>query len=112
MNRPYLVQLSNKTEVQIDADELPLITEGIKTSSPILLRSGIINPSFIVCIIKDEERMGNFMSGIPGAYGSDEYNIERTRRRAEGPTQLKDIFARSPLSIEKPKFDTLPGSVS
>lgn len=103
MNRPFLVQLSNKTEVQIDSDELMLITEGIRTASPILLRRGIINPSFIVCVIPDEERMNNFMQGIPGIQGGEEYLAERARRRAEGPTKLKDIFKESPLGIEQPK---------
>jgi hypothetical protein len=111
MNLPYIVQLSNKTEVRVDADELALIAEGIKTASPIRLRKGIINPSFIVCVVEDQERMSEFMSGIPGAQGSEEYTEERARRRASGPTHLKDIFANSPLSIEKPKLDTLPGSV-
>ena len=97
-NYPYLVQLSNKTEVQADIEELKLITDGIKTGSPIKLKRGIINPSFIVAIVPDMERWKTRFDDIMGGISSEEYKLEHDKRHAKGCTPLKDIFANSPLS--------------
>ncbi len=98
-NRPFIVQLSNKTEVQIDSDELQKITEGIRTSSPVRLKLGIINPNFIVAVIPDRERWREHMSSIPGIYGSEEWEAEKTRRGAAGCKPLKDIFSDTTLAL-------------
>lgn len=109
MNKPYIVQLSNKTEVQIDSNELTLIADGIKSGSPIRLKRGIINPSFIVCVVPDMKRYEAMFEFIPGVYGSEEYNAEKERRRAKGCAPLKDIFNESPLmKLSTPTPPTSP----
>lgn len=100
-NRPYIVQLSNKTDVQIDSDELEKITEGIRTASPIRLKKGIINPSFIIAVIPDRKRWEDHMSMIPGIQGSEEWEAERSNRRAKGCTPLHDIFCDTPLALKQ-----------
>lgn len=103
MNKPYKVQLSNKTEVQIDGEELALIAEGIKKGSPIRVKRGIINPSFIVCVVGDTERWESLMGSIMGAHGSDEWKAEAEKRRVRGCVPLKDIFEDSPLQLNSGK---------
>ena len=52
----YFVQLSNKTEVPIDEDELQNVLTGIQSGSPVKVRQGIFNPSFFVAIVEDYSR--------------------------------------------------------
>lgn len=101
INRPYIVQLSNKTEVKIDSEELDRVVDGISTSSPIRLKQGIVNPSFIIAIVPDVERWRERIGTIVGAHGSDEYNAEYQRRTANGCTPLKDLF-EDRLPIQSP----------
>ncbi len=60
----YLVEMSNKTKIQIDVEELPQILEAIKNGSIVKVRQGFFNPAFFVDIIKDEERTYSIERGI------------------------------------------------
>lgn len=53
----YLIELSNKRNISIDAEELPKVLEGIKSGNPVIVKQGIFNPSFFVSIVKDEKRI-------------------------------------------------------
>lgn len=62
----YLVQLSNKTKIPIDEDELQNVLAGIQAGNPVKVRQGIFNPSFFVTIVEDEDRqpINHFTDGL------------------------------------------------
>ena len=53
----YIVELSNRTKISIEVDELPNVLQGIKSGMPVIVRQGIFNPSFFVSIVEDKERL-------------------------------------------------------
>lgn len=56
----YIVKLSDKSEVKIEADEVDIVVAGIKSGNPVKVRQGIFNPSYFVCLIHDEDRMRRY----------------------------------------------------
>lgn len=55
----YLVELNNRTKIQIDEDELMKVMNSIDSGSSVFLKKGIIaNPNHIVDIVLDTERIG------------------------------------------------------
>lgn len=54
----YKIYLSNKTNIQIDRDELETVTNAIQSGVKFFkVKSGIINPSYIVSIEPDYDRL-------------------------------------------------------
>ena len=84
----YLVELSNKTKIQIDPDELSKVLEGIKSGMPVIVRQGIFNPSFFVSIVKDEKRITEILESNE----RDRFNIEHGNSKPKQLRPLSDIF--------------------
>lgn len=97
MKKGYIIQLSNKAEVQIDADELNVVIQGIKNGGMIRVKQGLVNPSFIVTIVVDQKRINNFLDDTKY---DDEVSQER---RKQGLEPLKDIFAEVLPKLEVKK---------
>lgn len=54
----YKIHLSNKSSIQIDREELETVTNAIQSGVKFFkIKSGIINPSYIVCIEPDYDRL-------------------------------------------------------
>ncbi len=68
----YIIQLSNKTEVEIDEVDFKKFTANSASGSLIKLKRGIINPSFVVAIIPSEvkakRRVEGFIDPLTGNY--------------------------------------------
>lgn len=56
----YLLKTS-KSEIPIDADEIPKIMTGLQKGVITMLRQGIFNPSFFDSIVFDEKLHKNFL---------------------------------------------------
>ncbi len=95
----YLVELSNKTKIQIDPNELPRVLEGIKSGNPVIVRQGIFNPSFFVDIVQDEKRITEVMEDNK----LRKFAIEQGMEKPVQLKPLKDIFEESKHLLEKPK---------
>lgn len=98
----YKVILSTKTEVKCDKNEIQRVIEGIKDGGIIKLKQGLINPSFIVAVIEDEERRTRFVEEVNSIAQHNHQDREyhggtNQRRLPEGIKSLKDIFAGTPL---------------
>jgi hypothetical protein len=89
-NKPYKIIMSRGDHIQIDADELPNVLKGIVEKNPVIVRRGIINPSFYVSIVKDEERWRNFKENT-------KYDKQL---RIAGVPQLKDMFKDTVLKLK------------
>lgn len=95
----YLVELSNKTKIQIDPDELPKVVEGIKSGNPVVVRQGIFNPSFFVSIVHDEQRITQILEFNE----TIRFQISQGTAKPDKLEPLSDIFAemRDKLLLEK-----------
>lgn len=97
--KAYIAKMSNGVEVKIDPDEIGKVYEAVKTNNFARVRQGIINPSFLIAIIYDEERIRNVIELEKEVKNHNKYS-ER-KKVFEGMVQLKDIFERIPY-LPKP----------
>lgn len=51
----YIIQLSNKTNIEIDQDDFEKIKRESATGNFIQVKKGIVNPSFIIAIVPLEK---------------------------------------------------------
>lgn len=65
MIQKYIIRLSDKTEIRLDEDELPLVIQGIQAGKPVKVRQGIFNPSFYVAVVLDRERIKEYLEKNP-----------------------------------------------
>lgn len=80
------MKLSNGADVAIDADEVNKLMLGVSRGSVIRFRQGIVNPSFVVAVVPDKERIRTFMDDT-------KYQDENTQaKRLRGLEPLRDIF--------------------
>ena len=84
----YLIKLSNKTDIQIDEDEVEIVLQGITTGKAVKVRQGIFNPSFYIAIIEDLERVGKYQEAL----NSWERTVNRIEENKPRLGELKDIF--------------------
>ena len=87
MIQKYIIHLSNKSEVQIDEDEVEIVVESIKTGKIGRVRQGIFNPSFFVSLTMDDKRYEQYKSDNQYRGGANQQPLDN---RTLAP--LKDIF--------------------
>lgn len=83
----YLCYLSSGAKIQVDEDEVPKLLEGINKGKVVLVRQGIINPSYFVALERDRERIERFL---------EDTKYDKPKR-LRGMEQLSNIFADTPL---------------
>lgn len=98
MEKPkaFIVKMSVKNlDVQIDADEVQRVVDGIISGQPIKVKRGIVNPSFYVGIVEDVDRIKGYMDEVNRIVANnknyDTYKIGHKEALPEF-TKLKDIF--------------------
>lgn len=100
----YRVILSTKTEVKCDQNEVQRIVEGIGTGAIIKLKQGLINPSFIVAVVEDDERRKDYVEDLQTAAkrNRDDVQFEGGKNQKSLPVlrPLRDIFAGTPLKAQ------------
>lgn len=101
-NKCFKVILSTKTEIKCDKDEIKRVIEGIGSGGIIKVKQGLINPSFIVAVIEDEERRIKFVEEVNDIVRHNQQDIDyhggkNQRRLPSGMKSLKDIFAGTQL---------------
>lgn len=105
--KAYIVELSNKSTIQADVDEVEKIMTGIETGNPVQLRQGIFNPSFFVAITPDEDRISIYKKDLLLANKHNDrdrlYEGGNDQKELPKPTLLKDIFNDTPLQISGKK---------
>ena len=60
MQPPLVVTLSGGVKLQVDADELPKLLEGIQSGGVVKVRQGVFNPSYFISITEDSKRVEQF----------------------------------------------------
>jgi len=87
----YLVELSTKRTIQIDEEELQIVIKAIQSGQQALLKQGMFNPSFYVCIVKDEKRIFEIIEDN----NRNRFNIGQGTAKPRQLKPLEDIFAGS-----------------
>ena len=110
----YKICLSNKSELKIDREELETVTKGMEDGARLIkVKSGIFNPSFIVCIEPDYNRLEGLkaLDKLPdmfdriGHMASVEEIAERVRlNSAEEEKPLSKDEMKEKLTRFKPDF--------
>ena len=74
MERPkaFLIELSNKSSLRVDEDELAKVFAGITSGDPVVVRQGLFNPSFFVDIREDRERIDGYLKLTEEIYRKNE----------------------------------------
>lgn len=100
IKKSFVIELSTKTVVRCDPDEIPKLMEAMRKGLPVLLKQGLVNPSYIVAVREDEERRIKFLDDTK--YPQD------SQRRSRGLEPLRNIFSETPLMLEKTAPKQLP----
>ena len=90
----YKAVMSNGPEISIDPSELEGVMRGAASGRFIQVRQGLINPSFLISIVEDRERVVKFF---------EDTKHDPPAVREAGMKPLKDIFAKKLQTIAAPK---------
>lgn len=96
--KAYKAVMSRGDDIKLDAQEIPLVLEQAPLGRLIRVRQGLINPSYLISIVADTDRLERFYDDI-------KYRSDDERRNAK-MKPLKDIFADLPLRIGAPQPKT------
>lgn len=87
--KAYLVNLSKGEPVQIDEEELAKVVQALQAGSIAILKQGIINPSYVISITPDTQRIREWLEDV------NKYNDEEKRKNGIAP--LKELISRSEI---------------
>lgn len=92
MNKAYKLMLSNGVQIKADEDELDKVKEAIKTGSWGKVRQGMFNPSFLISIVEDTDRLEQLESANEKLENSKRLHPEKAFPESIKFKPLKDIF--------------------
>lgn len=108
MTKAYVVELSTKSEVRIDQDEVDKVMGAIAEGSVVAVRKGVINPSYIVGIHIDEDRMRDWARECGYTDGSGPAALGRGLKPLQSIFEGTHIGAMVEASREKKGFLSAP----
>ena len=93
----YLAIMSKGDPIPVDQEELDGIAHGMGKGDVIIVKRGMINPSYLVSVVEDKKRLAEFRKEC--SYNSREANgkTQGENRFAKGLTPLKPIFKEDSL---------------
>lgn len=89
--KAYVARLANDGYVKIDQDEILKVAKAMDEKRTVILRNGIINPSYCIGIMEDRERVREWHDDCNR--GFDQGN----RAKEEGMKPLRNIFEGTEL---------------
>jgi len=103
--------MSKGNPIQIDGDEVEKVLRAISNGSVAKVRQGIINPSFFVNIVLDEDRTREFRRAVNDAIEHNRrdlsYNGGNHQKAIPTARPLKDIFEGVTLNLSQNQQNTL-----
>lgn len=94
LTKAYTVRMSNDSYIRLDEDEIEKVLEGANKGSLVIVRNGVINPSFIVGIMQDRDRMREWMDECAHGFGQGD------EAKARGIRPLANIFEGTAIGIK------------
>ena len=91
----YRIIMSKGDDIQIDAEELDKVVEGMNQGAIVVVKRGVANPSYITSIVADTERHGEWVreTNYSGEIGE--------RSRIRGLIPLKSIYEGTGTTVER-----------
>jgi hypothetical protein len=87
--KAYIAKMSgNDMSIMIDQDEIEKVIDAINKKQVVVIRQGLINPSFIIGIMLDHKRVREWIEDI--ARGDEQ-------KRLNGITPIQNIFKGTPI---------------
>jgi len=104
--KAYLVVMSNKDPIKIDEEELQKVVEGSAGGAGLIVcKKGVINPSYIVDIQLDKERMREWNDRCQYGHGQgEEYNrkgIEPLTRIYSEGSPIAVLLEKKQVELER-----------
>lgn len=90
----YEVVLSTKERIECEPDELQRVIAGIKAGSMIKLKQGLVNPSFIVTIVRNETHANQIHREIYEVLKNNRQALEYT---PHNPSTFRDLPTFRPI---------------
>lgn len=84
IKKGYKAVMSSKIEIKIDPEEIDVVLNSAAQGRLIKTKQGVINPSFLVAIVEDEERLTRFLHD----------NKHDQEKRKQGLEPLENIFEK------------------
>lgn len=99
----FMVIMSKGKPIQIDGDEVDRVLRAIQNGTVAKVRQGVINPSFFVNIVRDDDRTRAFNEEVNRVLESNrqdrDYNEGKNQRAIPTAKPLKDIFEGVTLNL-------------
>lgn len=97
IQKVYKAVMSRGDDVQLDPEDVEVLMAAIENGTPARVKRGIINPSFLISIVEDKDRIRNFLDDT-------KYNDERSlKKREAGMKALPDIFSETLAALPPPR---------
>lgn len=90
--KAFRVTMSKGDPIKIDEDEIDGVVEGMNNGSVIIVKRGIINPSYLVSIDPDGERIQEWNRDCQRSYGG-----QGELARKNGIKSLDSIFGKTKI---------------
>lgn len=94
--------LSTKDVVLVDESEIQRVMEGIQNGGIIKLKQGLVNPSYIVTLVEDEDRVKKFREEVSSVLHNNLQSLQyEWNQTKDFPTfkPLKDVLAGVQLKM-------------
>jgi len=88
MKSAFIINLSKGDKVKIDEDEMPKFIDGVKKGNIIIFRQGVVNPSFVISITRDTDRMRAYFED----FRSYEYISKEYPDRKYSEPEIKPLY--------------------
>ena len=91
LTRAYVARMSNDGYVKIDQDEILKVAKAMDEKRVVIVRGGIINPSFCIGVMEDRDRVREWHDDCNRGFDQGE------RAKEEGMKPLRNIFEGTDL---------------
>ena len=101
LTKAYIARLSNDGYVKIDHDEILKVAQAMNEKRTVIVRNGMINPSFCVGVMEDRQRIQEWHDECNRGFGQGD------KAKTEGMKPLRNIFEGTDLEklmLEKQGF--------
>lgn len=89
--KAFKVVMSKGDPIKIDEEEVDAVVEGMNTGRVIIVKRGVINPSYLVTIIQDGERVSEWNKECSYGHGQGDAIQKR------GIKPLQSIFGETKI---------------
>lgn len=97
--KAFKVVMSRGDAIQIDEDEVDLVVEGMNTGQAIIVKRGVINPSYLVSIEQDKDRIEAFRRDCQATYVEDNGKTQGLIAYEKGIEPLESIFGKTKIGL-------------